>query len=111
LYNNLGVQVIGNVISTREINPEILSEVFRWIGDVNDSSSRKSRRELLESYLLNCRSAQERDGALIGLASMNDPDAISSLQLAIEKEEIKALRLNMKQVLEQLLETKSEILP
>jgi hypothetical protein len=108
-YHDLAIETIASVIKTHRINSEILSEAFRWIGNSDDSSSRHSRRELLEFYLLNSRSARERDGALIGLASMDDPDSIPSLKLAIEKEEIKALRLNMEQVLEQLLETNSEI--
>jgi hypothetical protein len=43
-----------------------------------------------------------RDGATLGLASLNDPQAITPLKQAIEREQIGELREDMQQVLDQL---------
>jgi hypothetical protein len=46
-----------------------------------------------------------RDGAILGIASLDDPFAISAVRKAIEKEACEGLRQNMQAVLQQLEET------
>ena len=107
-YGELALQVLTDFIISERINPEIASEGLRWIGRIENPYSRLSRRRLLEWCLLNCNSSRVKDGALLGLASMDDPSSIPYLELAVERETIQELRQDMGQVLEQLKVTTLE---
>ena len=67
-----------------------------------------NKRLWLLQRCLFCSSPSVRDGALLGLASMDDTSAIYSLRKAIERESYVELKEDMMKVLKQL-ETKSDV--
>jgi hypothetical protein len=100
-YDDLAIDVISDLILGEKISPEVASEALRWIGKIEHNATYENRLHLLEQSL-KCSSAKVRDGAILGLSFLNDFRAIDSIKEAIQKENIKLLRRNMGQVLEQL---------
>jgi HEAT repeat protein len=89
---------------TEQVNAEVASEAMRWLGHIDHPITYRSRLHLLERSLHNS-SARVRDGAGLGLASLDDPHAIPYLKQAIEREQYQELRHDLKQVVIQLEST------
>jgi hypothetical protein len=106
-YNEVAIEILVYLIIGERVNPVVAAEALRWVGRINDSSSHRRRRWLLERALTSPHS-RVRDGAALGLAFMDDPAAIPSLRYAVEREDIDMLRQDMTQVLEQLEQTRSQ---
>ena len=102
-HGKQAIEVITYLVLYGKAGQELGSEALRWIGRIEDQDTYDYRRWLLERTLT-CSSAMVRDGAGLGLASMDDPHAIPSLQKAIERERCAELRENLGQVLNQLQE-------
>lgn len=100
-YGNDAMEVITCLIVYERVNPEVADEALRWLGRMEDSESYEYRRWLLERSL-SLSSPRVRDGAILGLASMDDKHAIPYLKRAIAKEQCAELKVDMEQVLEQL---------
>lgn len=100
-YGNMAVHELAYLILFEKVNAEVASEALRWLGNMSRSVSSSFRLWLLERSLL-CSSAMVRDGAILGLASFDDPRAIPYIKRAIEREQCEELRKNMEQVLVQL---------
>ena len=100
-YDDLAIDAISDLILSEKVSPEVASEALRWIGKIEHNATYENRLHLLEQSL-KCSSAKVRDGAILGLSFLNDFRAIDSIKEAIQKENIKLLRRNMGQVLEQL---------
>ncbi|MGB0383434.1 MAG: HEAT repeat domain-containing protein [Ardenticatenaceae bacterium] len=103
-YGEQAIEPIIRLIVNEQVNPEVAAEALRWLGEIEEPLSRSSRRWLLERTLYSS-SSRVRDGAILGLASLDDPHAIPYLRQAIEQESCPELREDMEQVLEQLLES------
>jgi hypothetical protein len=103
-FGNDAVKLITNLIVSEYANPEVASEALRWIGRMNHPESYSNRLWLLESCL-NSSSSRIRDGAILGLASMDDPNAIPYIKNAMKREYIIELKHDMKQVIDQLENT------
>lgn len=95
------VEVLAPIFVNEKANAEIISEALRWIGRIDQPETENIRLWLLERCLF-CTSPSVRDGATLGLASMNASSAKYSLRKAIEKEYIKELHEDMKEVLSEL---------
>ncbi|MDA2926835.1 HEAT repeat domain-containing protein [Acidobacteria bacterium AH-259-G07] len=93
-----------NLVLNERVNPEVASEALRWLGRMDDPWTYFERRWLLERSLFT-PSPKTRDGAALGLASLDDPHSIPYIEQAIEREEIDELRADLKQVLDQLKNT------
>jgi hypothetical protein len=106
-YGNAAVETVTNFIAGEVVNPEVASEALRWLGHIDDPFTYRNRLLLLERSLWHS-SARVRDGAILGLASLDDPSAIPYLEEAIEREQIQELRRYMIQVLDQLKNTQRE---
>ena len=107
-YGDEAIAVIDDLINRDErTNSEVASEALRWLGQMDNPLSHHHRLWLLERSL-NHSSARVRDGAALGLAFLDDPNAIPYLERAIEKEPIEELRQDLKQILEQLKDTLRE---
>ena len=100
-YGNMAVHELAYLALFEKVNAEVASEAFRWLGNMHHGVSSPFRLWLLERSLL-CASAMVRDGAILGLASLDDPRAIPYIKRAIEREQCEELRKNMEQVLVQL---------
>jgi hypothetical protein len=100
-YGNAMLEIIAYLIVYEKVNGEVAAESLRWLGRIDHAPTYPYRLWLLERSL-RCSSARVRDGATLGLASLNDPQAITPLKQAIEREQIGELREDMQQVLDQL---------
>ena len=100
---------IKEIILNEESSLTVAAETMRYIGNTESPAYRAERRELLETCLLNSRFAWVRDGAGLGLASLDDPQSIPALEIAIAKESNQELKEDLLQVLEQLEETLLEL--
>lgn len=100
-YSNVAIDILTRFITTETVNPEVASEALRWIGHIEHPASYHYRRWLLEQSLFRS-SARVRDGALLGLALLDDPHAILYLKRAIRREIYPVLREDMENVLAQL---------
>jgi HEAT repeats len=100
-YGGDAIEIITLLIVYKRVNPEVAGEALRWLGRMEDSESYKFRRWLLERSL-RLPSTRVKDGAILGLASMDDKHAIPYLKRAIREEQCTELRADMEQVLEQL---------
>ncbi|MCX5826295.1 MAG: HEAT repeat domain-containing protein [Deltaproteobacteria bacterium] len=103
-FGNDAVTFITDSIISGHANPEVASEALRWIGRMNHPQSYSNRLWLLESCL-NCASSKMRDGAILGLASMDNPNAIPYIKNAMEREYLVELKQDMQQVIDQLENT------
>ncbi|MGL5872036.1 MAG: hypothetical protein ACRC2R_06655 [Xenococcaceae cyanobacterium] len=101
-YGNHAIEVIICLIVYGKVSPEVAGEALRWLGRIENPETYQYRRWLLERSL-SLSSPIVKDGAILGLASMDDKHAISYLKRAIENEK-DCLELNsdIEQVLEQL---------
>ena len=98
------IPVLGRLISYGRVNEEISSEALRWLARLEHPASYDERLSLLEESLKN-PSARIRDAASIGLATLDDPNAIPYLKQAIQQETYSELRDDMRQILELLEKT------
>ena len=103
-YGAPAVEMVHDRIVHDKLNAEVASEALRWVGDIDQPHTHEARRRLLEDAL-GCSAARVRDGAGIGLASMDDPRALPALREAIEREQCDELSDALKQVLDQLEKT------
>ncbi len=104
-HGNAAINSLAELILSERLSPSVSSEALRWLGDIDDSSTYQRRLWLLEKSLA-CSSPVVRDGAVLGLASLDDPHAIPYLQKARSTEIRRELRKDLDQVLEQLQETR-----
>lgn len=103
-YGDIAIGVITRLVVTEQANAEVASEALRWLGRMEHPFTYRSRIFLLKRSLYS-RSARIRDGAALGLASLDDPQAVPSLRRAIQREKNRLLRNNLEQVLFQLENT------
>jgi hypothetical protein len=101
-YGDYAINELAHLILNEIVDDEIASEALRQLGHTEHPASYKARLWLLEKSLLTCSSAMVRDGALLGLALLDDSQAIPYLKLAIQQEQCPELRESLEQVLEQL---------
>ena len=104
-YQGLAVTEIQHLIVNEEMKPESVEAVLRILGDIDDPSTYKYRRQLLEKAVIDSSSSVVRDAASVGLSYMDDPHAIPSLKKAIEKETCPLVRKSMKKTFTQLEDT------
>jgi hypothetical protein len=100
-YTDEAIEIITSIILYERVNAEVAAEALRWLGKMDHAPSYRFRLWLLERSLGSLK-GRIRDGAILGLSSLNDPHAISYLKLAIEQEKCSELRKDMEQVLAQL---------
>ena len=100
-YGNDAIMVLTQIVVDEKADAEVTSEALRWLGQFKDSTTYSYRLWLLERSL-RCSSERVRDSAALGLAYLDDPNAIPYLKRAIEEEQIGELRMDMEQALGQL---------
>ena len=100
-YGQIVVNELAYLILNQKVSNEVASEALRCLGSLYHSVTYKFRLWLLEASLLS-PSAMVRDGAILGLASLDDRHALPYLKRVIAQELCEELRRNMEQVLDQL---------
>lgn len=99
------LRAVQELVLNEETASSIALEALQYIGNSDSKVWHDERRKMLERCLLASRSAWARDGAGLGLASLDDPQSIPALEMAIAKESNQELREDLLQVLEQLKDT------
>ncbi len=102
-YGASAVQEIERLIMQNAVSPEIAAVALRYLGGMDHRTSYRKRLALLITALGHA-SPQVRDGAALGIAALDDPLAIPSLEDAIKNEPIADLCQDMQLVLAQLKE-------
>lgn len=96
------LEVIASLIMYEKVNAEVAAEALRVLSRIEDTRTYDFRLWLL-GRSLQCVSTRVRDGAVLGLACLDDPSAASAIKQAIESEQCLELRKDMEQVLSQLI--------
>lgn len=100
----VAVAALQNLILLPETNLAVSAEALRWLGQIEQPSSYSARMSLLMRSLSH-PSGRVRDGAVLGLSSLDDPKSLTFLRGAIKEEPIQELRDDMIQLQHQLEET------
>ncbi|GAB5494646.1 MAG: hypothetical protein Phog2KO_48610 [Phototrophicaceae bacterium] len=108
-YREISFDALASLMNNQAISHEVISEALRWIGRMESSIYYQQRKWLLE-YSLKNSSARVRDGAVIGLAAINDPHSIQYVEKALNQEQNFLLKQNIQQLLNQLLQSKYRVL-
>lgn len=95
------LEAIANLIADEATNTEVAGEALRWLGYMDDAATRRDRLGLLLDSLLSPH-MRVRDGALLGIAAIDDPAALPALRDALVREASPSLREDIEQVIEQL---------
>jgi hypothetical protein len=98
---NAAVAAIERVILCGSASAEVSGEALRWIGRMTDSGTLAERRRILLRSLYSPNYAI-RDGAILGLMSMEKPIPRSLIQRAIERESRPELRRDLEELAEYL---------
>lgn len=104
-YGAPALSAVESLILNEEIKSSIAMEALQYIGDTDSSRWHDERRTMLERCLLESQSAWVRDGAGLGLASLDDPRSIPKIEEAISYTTSQALREDLTLVLDQLNDT------
>lgn len=96
-----GIDALRYLLLHERASAEVTGEALRWLGLCRDAPTHRLRRTLLEDCL-QCRSPVVRDGAVLGLAFLDDAHAISALKRARELEDIDSIKQGILLVLRQL---------
>ena len=100
-YGKKTVEVSLSLSVQSATNSEVAYETMRLFGRIDHPATYKERMSALMKGLRHSV-ARVRDGAALGLASLDDPQAIHALREAIAREQCQELREDIKQVLKQL---------
>lgn len=97
----IAVEAIANIILTGQARPHVAAQALVWLGDLEHKASYGLRFRLL-LICLQSASRWIRDGAGLGLDSMEDRRAIPALRDAITREGVQELRKDLEAVLHRL---------
>ena len=104
-HGETAVHAIERIINLDAISVEVVGETLRQIGYVEDLSTHQIRMTVLVRQLESA-DPRIRDAAALGLAALDDPQAIDSLLEALNRESSSQLKGNLRIVLDQLQNTK-----
>lgn len=108
MHGQPALDAVEGLILNEETKSSIAMEALQYIGYTDSTKWHDERRRTLERCLLKSPSAWVRDGAGLGLASLDDPKSIPALERAILAETSLALKEDLTLVLNQLLDTQRE---
>lgn len=106
-YSVFGTDALITFLDGTDADPEAVAEALKWIAEFDNPSTLPKRLWLLERSL-NSSFASIRDGAVIGLGSLDDPQAIHYVKQALGRETKPLLRRNIQLLIDQLNETALE---
>lgn len=97
-YNELSIDTLSATILSNKYSSSIISEALRWIGKLDHPQTHYSRLNLLERCLFS-DSYYIRDGAILGIEFLDDKNAIDTIKIAMEKENVPEIKKYMSQVI------------
>jgi hypothetical protein len=100
-HNTDAFEVLTERIIGGRVAAEVAAEALRLLGIIEDDASYSWRKWLINRCLRN-PSAKVRDGAIQGIAFLNDPSSTGYVESAIRRETVPELRHDMEEVLAQL---------
>lgn len=100
-HGEIALLDIARLITSEKADACVAAEAIKWLGRTHHPETHLFRRWLLLRALTSS-SVVVREGAVLGLAFMNDPATISPLQQALEREQTPELRDDLSQVLRQI---------
>lgn len=103
-HKEQAIKFAAEYMDSEEVDEEVASELLRQLGHSRHEPTYTSRLVLLVRGLQN-KSSMVRDGAILGLASLDDPKVIPDVEEAVVREQDPELRDDMNDVLEQLRAT------
>jgi len=109
-YERNALAVLRSLLFLRSVSFEAGAEALRIVGHLDHPYTHSERLKLLEECLTHSR-FEIRDGAVIGLALLDNPSAIPYVRNAIQAEASQSLREDMAHLLLQLQETLDALFP
>jgi len=103
-YEGEALAMINNSCRALHRTNEVMGEALRWIGRMEHEPTYALRLGML-CECLSSPSMLVRDGAGLGLSSLDDPRALPMLEQTIAAEQSPTLRRDLQQVADQLRET------
>ncbi len=103
-HGGYALQAIAAYLAADVAKDDVVSEALRWIADYDDPATIADRGRLLRRSLQN-PSPRVRDGAILGLSTMDDPRALPLLEVVRQNEPINELRRLIDAVIDQLRAT------
>lgn len=107
LYGNSALEIIKELILGSQVSTPVAADALKWLGLMDTDAFINERRILLEFCLLKSTSTWIRDGAIVGLSYIDNPQSITSVQQALEQETAQWLKGDIETVLKQLIETRA----
>lgn len=104
-YGKPAVGALERLIELDSSNVELVGEILRQVGEIEDLNTHQERLTLLTRNL-DAPDPRIRDAAALGLASLDDPKAIDDLLEAWDRERYPQLKGNLRMVLDQLQYTR-----
>ena len=104
-YSNDAIAELDRLLDQKDVKSEVIAETLLQLGSIDHKPTHWSRLSLIAKHLLQSNEIGVRDYAALGLAALDDPQSIPSLQLAIQNEEVDRLRRDFNLVLDQLSAT------
>ena len=104
-YGEIAIRAVERLIDQISSSVEVVGEILRHMGHMEDSSTRKIRLNLLIEHL-ESSDPRIRDAATLGLAALDDTQSIDALLEALNRESYTQLQTNYKIALDQLQKTK-----
>lgn len=96
-YGGLAIDVITDLIHSGKVAPQLVYEALQVVGSMSHPPTLNYRFWLLQDSL-RLPSIWIREGAVLGLSSLNDVRAIRFLRKALENEKVPALRRYIERV-------------
>lgn len=100
-YEAAGVEAIRDLVDNRSTDPEVASMALRYLGAIDHPATYRQRLFVL-LHTLKHRLPIVRDGAVLGLDFLGEPEAINDLASALNNEHDIDVREDMQAVLAQL---------
>ena len=100
-YGDSAVEALRRLYLSRGALPLVLSELLAWFGRTDSVSTHLNRFWLLVRCLSD-RDPSIRSGAALGLAALEDANAVSYLQSQARTETVSLLRLRLEKVAREL---------
>lgn len=97
-YDQQALKFIKELFDEGSINSEVINDTLSIIGDIEHPETSSFRLELLEHFLFS-PSHYVRDGAILGIANLNDLSAIESLKQAVEREKLSEIKNGMLKII------------